>query len=150
MSQKTAISILKTCLRSWENFLICWHRNNMKTISLRQHKIIFLYLPSNCESWILCDSYKNNQLYKTAVHNISQKVVVETLTLLLSILEISCPNLDPGEVILTEVFRDFPQSLQYFKLGHNHFFPNPFQFIICVPPFHSMLYILSKWKETLN
>jgi hypothetical protein len=29
------------------------------------------------------------------------------------------------------------------KLGHNHFLPNPFQFIIHIPAYHSTLYSLS-------
>jgi hypothetical protein len=36
------------------------------------------------------------------------------------------------------------------KLGEDRFPPNPFHFIIHVPPFHSTLYILSYWKTSLN
>jgi hypothetical protein len=43
-------------------------------------------------------------------------------------------------------FTVFPQSLQANvgtvpRLGHNHLFPNPFQYIIHQPPYHSRLYI---------
>jgi hypothetical protein len=33
------------------------------------------------------------------------------------------------------------------QLGHGCFLPNPFQFIVHVWPFHSMLYSLSYWKS---
>jgi hypothetical protein len=50
--------------------------------------------------------------------------------------------------ILTEIFHGLPQSLQEdrnstLKLGHDCFLPNPFQFIIHVPPYHSTLHSLS-------
>jgi hypothetical protein len=56
---------------------------------------------------------------------------------------------------LTDVFRGFPQFLLAnagivpSKLGYDRFLPNPFQFIIHLPPFHSTLCNLSSEKASL-
>jgi hypothetical protein len=36
------------------------------------------------------------------------------------------------------------------KLGHDHFLPNPFQFIIHLSPLHLVLYSLSYWNSTFR
>jgi hypothetical protein len=36
------------------------------------------------------------------------------------------------------------------KLGHDHFLPNPLQFIIHLSPYNSTLYSLHYWKSSLN
>jgi hypothetical protein len=36
------------------------------------------------------------------------------------------------------------------KSGHDHFLPNPSQFIIHLSPYHSTLYSLNYWKSTVK
>jgi hypothetical protein len=47
---------------------------------------------------------------------------------------------------------DPPSQCHYsaLKLGHHRFFPNPFQFIIRLSRFHSMLYDLSYWNSVVK
>jgi hypothetical protein len=70
------------------------------------------------------------KLHNDELHNLySLPDIVErrvrVVSTLLRIREVSGSIL--GLVILTEGFRDFPESL---KLGHDCLFPHPFQFII--------------------
>jgi hypothetical protein len=52
-------------------------------------------------------------------------------------------------------FRSPPRPIgQYqdstLKLGHDHFPPNRFQFVIHLSPFHSTLYSFSYWKSVIE
>jgi hypothetical protein len=83
-------------------------------------------------------------------------VVVEWLTLLLRILEIRVQISTQRQAILTEVSRGFfPVPLGEYhdstlQLGHDLLLPNPFQFVINVPPFPSTLYRPSYWKGAVK
>jgi hypothetical protein len=81
-------------------------------------------------------------------------LVVEWLTLLFLILEVSASNLCP-ESGYPDCFRDFPQSIEANagvvpERGHYRFLPHPFQLTIHLSPFHSMICSLSYWKASLN
>jgi hypothetical protein len=66
--------------------------------------------------------------------------MIEWLTLLLCTQDVLGSNIGP-ETGYPKVFRGFPQFIK--KNGHDHFIPRPFQFIIHLSFFHSLLYSLS-------
>jgi hypothetical protein len=75
--------------------------------------------------------------------NISTEWVAVAITVLDLYLRGAYSESLPGLINPTEVFHRFPQSLQTNARiippsGHNNFLPNPVQFIIHLPSYHSM------------
>jgi hypothetical protein len=75
-------------------------------------------------------------------------VVVEWLTLMLRILEVLCSHLGSETGYPDRGFCGFPQSLQQMlgfclKLGQDHFFLRPFEFIIHLLTFHLTIHNLT-------
>jgi hypothetical protein len=91
---------------------------------------------------------------KLNIPALSPNVVVECLTLLLRIRVFTGSNLDP-ETGYLEFFAVSSVSpgecwVSTFKLGHDRFHPNPFQFIIQLSSFHPTLYSPSYCKSVVQ
>jgi hypothetical protein len=94
-------------------------------------------------------------LFKEIITAYDESYETHKLTLLILIRYVLCSNLGPETrypdwgfmffSVLTGKYRDSTP-----KLGHYRFLPNPFQFIIHLPPFHSTLYSLSHWRSVLK
>jgi hypothetical protein len=104
-------------------------------------------------------SYITDSIYKgcfvrTNSHPLN--IMVEWLTLLLHLQEVPGSNLgletsypDWGFSWISSVPPGKCQD-STLKLGHDHFFPNLFRFIIHLSSFHLMLYSLSYWESILK
>jgi hypothetical protein len=74
--------------------------------------------------------------------------MVEWIPFLSHIMEISTNISARRRTVLTEIFRDFPQSFQeisgeYLELGHELFLSHPFEFIIYYSSCYSTLTLKS-------